>query len=64
MIFFSTDKESPREENKEGSEVDEQEEAPPEVDDKTDEVQVDEEIEDETEATTKVGSTRVSSKNI
>ena len=62
MIFISTDKERPREENKEGSEVDEQEEAPPEVDDKADDV--DEEIEDETEATRKVGSTRVSSNNI
>jgi hypothetical protein len=52
MIFISTDKESPRDENKQGSEMDEQEEAPTEVEHKTDDIN--EEIEDETEPATKV----------
>ena len=52
MIFVSTDKESPRDENKQGSEMDEQEEAPTEVEHKTDDIN--EEIEDETEPATKV----------
>ena len=49
-FFISAGKDSPREENKEGSVVDEQEETP--VDSKTDDV--DEEIEDETEPAAKV----------